>query len=284
MSNSYRAWLPEKFETHQEAVDRRDKLVATLAKGTAEDKALAKELKRCKKKKRCLSEACHICMRHYRIWLLRDGLMVLEGRKYWYACTIIPAGLRVPRGELASFDLKKHIEAVKKRLGRSPGLKDALVIGGVDFSLNTEDNDNPTWQPHLYLLIAGLPKKRMKAAVTEAFKGELTSSRPCRLTRVYGPRGALSYAYKALFWRRSGYGDIGSANTRNQPLKAPEQRELALFLDQYRVGDRLILRGMRRDGGRLRLLPGRRDWKAGNKKTQQNPKGNAQTRSLGGTW
>lgn len=254
MSNSYRALLPRKFETHQEAVKHRDKLVATLTKGTDEDKALAKNLRRCKRERRCQSEACPVCMRLFRKWLLREGLMVLEERRCWYACSIVPAGLRKPVGELANFDLENYVEAVKKRLERSSDLKDALVIGGVDFSLNTEDNGNPVWQPHLYLLIAGLPKKQLKDAVTEAFRGELTSRRPYRLTRVYGPRGALSYAYKALFGRRSGYRANGRANTRNLPLKSPQQREIASFLSGYRTGDRLILRGMRRDGKRLRLL------------------------------
>ena len=254
MSNSYRAWLPRKFEAHQEAVKRRGKLVATLAKGTGEDKALAEKLSNCSKGNRCQLEACPVCMRRFRKWLLREGLMVLEERRYWYACSIVPAGLRKPIGELANFDLEKHVEVVKKRLQRSSGLKDALVIGGVDFSLNTEDNGNPVWQPHLYLLIAGLPKKQLKDAVTEAFRGELTSSRPYRLTRVYGPRGALSYAYKAQFWRRSGYRANGRANTRNLPLRSPQQREIASFFGRYRTGYRLILRGMRRDGRRLRLL------------------------------
>ena len=254
MSNSYRAWLPRKFETQKEAVKRRDKLVATLAKGTGEDKTTARKLRRCKNKRRCQTEACPICMRPFRKWLLREGLMVLEERRYWYACSIVPADLRKPIGELANFDLENYVKAVKKRLERSSGLKDALVIGGVDFSLNTEDNANPVWQPHLYLLIAGLSKKQLKAGLTEVFKGETTSRRPYRLTRVYGPRGALSYAYKAQFWRRSGYTHNGRANTRNLPLKLPEQREITSFFERYRPGDRLILRGIRRDGGRLRLL------------------------------
>lgn len=259
MSNIYSAWLPEKFETHQEAVKRRDKLLATLAKGTDEDKALAKKRRRCKKTNRCLSEACPICMRYYRIRLLREGQMVLEEgrRRRWYACTIVPAGLRVPRGELASFDLENYVKTVRQKLRRS-GLKGALIIGGVDFSFNTKNNKDLHWQPHLYLLISTgrsrKSKQQIRRGIERVFEWEPTADSPYNSKRVYSPRGALTYAYKALFGRRSGYRANGRANTRNQPLKPPEQRELALFLDQYRVGDRLILRGMRRDGDRLRLL------------------------------
>jgi hypothetical protein len=268
MSKSYRAWLPRNFESAKQALKHRDKLVAALKNGTADAKALARKLTGCSKDNRCGSEACPICMRKFRIGLLREGLMVIEERRYWYACSIIPAGLSRPIGDLASFDLKKYREAVKKRLERSEELNGVVVIGGVDISLNTEDNNNPTWQPHLYLLVAGLPKKVLKAAITRAFEGEITARRPQRLRRVYGPRGALSYAYKARFWRRSGYQPPkGRKNTRFQALKPPELHELSLFLSMYRVGDRLILRGVRRDGSRFRILVCRRDRKARTRKT-----------------
>lgn len=264
MSNSYRAWLPHDFETHQEAVKRRDKLITTLTRSTGDDKALAKNLRRCKKERRCQIEACPICMRHFRIWLLREGQMVLEEgrRRRWYACTIVPAGLRVPPGELASFDPKKYVKKVQRKL-RYSRLKGALVIGGIDFSFNTKNNKDLHWQPHLYLLISTgrsrKSKEQIRRGLERVFEWEPTADKPYNSKRVYSPRGALSYAYKALFGRRSGYRANGRANTRDLPLKSPEQREIASFLSGYRPGDRLILRGMRRDGKRLRLLACRRD-------------------------
>jgi hypothetical protein len=59
----------------------------------------------------------------------------------------------------------------------------------------------------------------------------------------------ISYAYKAVFARRSAYIDAdGKSQTRGLPLKGPDNRELLQFLAQHKVGCRAILRGVRRNG------------------------------------
>jgi hypothetical protein len=62
----------------------------------------------------------------------------------------------------------------------------------------------------------------------------------------------VTYCYKALFKRRSGYTDSqGNHRTKDLPLKSNDLRQLLPFLAKYKVGARLILAGVRRNGQRL---------------------------------
>ena len=66
---------------------------------------------------------------------------------------------------------------------------------------------------------------------------------------------AVTYLFKAIFKRRSRYTNTnGQARTKSLPLKGQELRELLQFLDQHPVGERLILRGIRRNGRRLVII------------------------------
>jgi hypothetical protein len=78
---------------------------------------------------------------------------------------------------------------------------------------------------------------------------------PYKFDEVDDPSECVSYLFKAVFNRRSRYTDAnGHHSTRNQSLKGPELRELLLWLDQYPIPARLILRGIRRVGSRLVII------------------------------
>jgi hypothetical protein len=47
----------------------------------------------------------------------------------------------------------------------------------------------------------------------------------------------------------------GCRDTWEQPLKSSEIRELAVWLDQYRLADRYVLRGCRKQGQRIVINP-----------------------------
>ena len=65
------------------------------------------------------------------------------------------------------------------------------------------------------------------------------------------PSNCVTYLFKAIFKRRSRYTSANGHRTKSLPLKGPELRELLQFLDQQAVGERLVLRGIRRNGRRL---------------------------------
>jgi hypothetical protein len=70
---------------------------------------------------------------------------------------------------------------------------------------------------------------------------------------VSDPLEAITYTYKSVVQRRSGYKNSqGEHKTVPLPLKGPDLRELLPFLARYKAGARLILYGVRRDGKRLR--------------------------------
>jgi hypothetical protein len=121
--------------------------------------------------------------------------------------------------------------------------------------LNLQNNLVQHWQVHLYLLIEGKKTRTLKQAVKAAFPHEPTAPRPYRFRAVDDFAAAASYAYKAMFKRRSGYLKDGKPRTRALPLKSRDVLELLSWLDGYPVGARLVLRGVRRNGSPLQLQP-----------------------------
>jgi hypothetical protein len=161
----------------------------------------------------------------------------------------------VPVGALNQFDVPKEIKRLRTRLNRSTLLRHRLVIGALDISLNLEANKVQHWQVHLYLIVEGRDSRSLREAVRLALPPEPLAPRPYAFTTVTDVAGALSYAYKSTFRRRSHYVTDAGANSRQLPLKRKEQRELFAFLDKYPIGARLILRGVRRYGKRIKLQP-----------------------------
>jgi hypothetical protein len=71
---------------------------------------------------------------------------------------------------------------------------------------------------------------------------------------VNDPLNCVTYLFEAIFKRRSRYTNANGHRTKSLPLKGPELRELLQFLDRQSVGERLILRGIRRNGRRLVII------------------------------
>jgi len=151
-------------------------------------------------------------------------------------------------------ELKALGEMIDKRLERS-SLRRRIVIAGIDISLNLQDNNIIGWQLHLYMLIEGENTLRLREAIKAAFPPEPNAPIPYDLDEVNAPSNCVTYLLKAIFKRRSRYTNgNGQPRTRSLPLKGPELRELLQFLDQQSAGERLILRGIRRNGGHLVII------------------------------
>jgi hypothetical protein len=254
VSRTYRAYLPERFETVPEAAGRRTALIRHLGAYDDIGAALAKKLAACREGGRCRSGACPVCLRLCRIEVLREGLQVLESKPHWFRASIVPASVNAPLGDLNRSDLTMIVKTTRKRLERC--FPDGtVVIGGVDISLNTKDNANPTWQPHLYLLVEGELIADIIYRLRRAFPPEPSARRPYNFRQIISHRRPLTYCFKSVFVRRSEYQVDGRSRIKDQPLTGEQAAELALFLDHYPIGERLILKGVRRAGHRWRLVP-----------------------------
>jgi hypothetical protein len=211
----------------------------------------ARILRKCRRPCRCQTEACRVCMREFRIWWLGEAIKIIAQRAHWTRCSIIMKGLLVPYGQLASFDLDAAVKRIRKRLERAE-IRGRIVLGALDVSLNLEDSVIAGWQFHCYLIVEGENDAALQGAIKDAFAPEQTALAPYDFMEISNPLDVVTYAYKALFERRSGYKDSqGNHRTKHQPLKGADVRELLPFLAKHKVGARLILCGVRRNGQRL---------------------------------
>lgn len=248
-------FLPARFETFEEAKDRRATAKRALRRGNKPARQVRKSLAGCRKGCRCEAESCAVCLRRYRRNLFRAALPILKSRPHWTAASVIPAGLAIPYGTLNQIDVVKLVASFRRRLQRSLVLRHRLVFGAIDISLNLQNNTIQHWQLHLYLLIEGKKNRKLKNAVKAAFPKEPTAPCPYHFKKVTDFPEAASYVYKSVFNRRSGYRKNGAPRTWPLPLKPADLRELLPFLDRIPLGGRLLLHGLRRNGNPLRLQP-----------------------------
>ena len=245
---------PDKFETFSEAKERRATKIRILHKGKRPARKLATKLGKCRKGQRCESGACDVCVGRERLKLYRETRPIFAAHSDWTRASVIPAGFLIPVGKLSTVDLKVIVARINKRLERS-SLCNRIVIAGIDISLNLQDNVFVGWQLHLYMLIEGENTLRLQEAIKATFPPEPTAPIPHQFSSVSDPTKAITYLFKNIFNRRSRYTNAnGQACTKRLPLKGSDLRELLPFLDQYPIGARLILRGIRRNGSRLIVI------------------------------
>lgn len=158
------------------------------------------------------------------------------------------------------------MKSLQRRIQRSP-LKTRLIIGGIDVSWNTLNNEGGHWQGHIYALVSGTVSPQLERQIQRVFMPSPETYRPSSVEPV-DPTDrdffkCLTYSYKSLFNWRSSYHESrlkrdGSPriNRRTNPLPQAQLAELTDWLSRYSVGDRLILTGVRRlraSRGKIRL-------------------------------
>ena len=217
------------LETLEDAVRWRRDHRKKLKRGKKPQRRVARKLRQCRRSQRCGTEACRVCMREFRISWLGEAIKIIVQRPHWTRCSVITKGLLVPYNQLGNFDLDATVKRIRKRLERS-AIRNRLVLGALDISLNVENNMIAGWQWHLYLLIEGEKDPALQRAVKHAFPPEPTALVPYDLAEVADPLEVITYAYKALFERRSGYKDSrGNRHTTDQALKGPDLRTAAVI-------------------------------------------------------
>jgi hypothetical protein len=236
------------IESFEDALERRRIHRTKLKLGNKRQRRVALELNKCRRHHRCCTEACRVCLRHFRISWAGEAIKIVAQRPQWTRCSVISNGLLIPYGTLAGFDMNATIKRIRKRLERSK-IHGRIVLGGLDVSLNIESNVIAGWQFHIYLIVEGENDAVLQKAIKDVLPPEPTAHEPYDFLEVSDPLGAVTYLYKGVFKRRSGYNDAkGKHHTKDQPLKGPDLRELLPFLAGYKVGARLILSGVRRNG------------------------------------
>lgn len=251
---------PFRIETPRQAIARRSLLIGRLERrACSKSVQLAKRLKACSSSSECRSGACPVCVRKFRKTLLREGRRVLRRKKVVRVSWVPPGGI-ISFGELSSIDLARFAAKMLRALQRSlPPM--TVAIGGIDISLNVNENRDAAWQIHGYALvtlpaIGGRTSSDLRKALRRGLSLCDVAARPLHVSEVRSGDfdRVLSYAIKADFYRRSSYAYIrretgrSSRNTRPQALPADAAVQLALWLDRFPLGARLLLVGLRRYG------------------------------------
>ena len=217
------------LETFEDALQRRRLHRRKLELGNKRQRHAGKILRKCRRRHRCGTEACRICLREFRLWWLGEAIKVVAQRPEWTRCSVILDGLLVPYGNLQAFDVNIAVKRIRKRLERS-SIRRRVVLGALDVSLNIEANVNVGWQFHLYLLVEGPNDTTLQRAIKDALPPEPTALAPYDFQKVDDPLPAVTYMYKAMFKRGSGYENSqGNHQTKDQPLKGADLRELLPF-------------------------------------------------------
>jgi hypothetical protein len=239
------------IESFEDALGRRRIHRRKLELGRKRQRRVARALANCQRHHRCGTEACGVCLWDFRIAWVGEAIKIVAQRPQWTRCSVITSGLLIPYGRLTKFDMNAEVKRIRKRLARSE-LRDRIVLGAFDVSLNIENNQIIGWQFHLYLLVEGPNDMVLQQAIKDALPPEPTALAPYDFKEVNDPLDAVTYVYKGVFERRSGFiNSKGNHETKDQSLKGPDLRKLLPFLARYRVGSRLILRGVRRNGRHL---------------------------------
>lgn len=256
--------LPPGFETFDQAKSRRAKCIAHLRRSTTKGaRALARRLAACKSGSRCGSGACAVCMRKVRMRWTKVASRFLAKFPLVLAVAIIPKGSSRAAGALDTYDLLKairsHQRALQRWLDKANLPYKVVVIGGLDLSLNTWENADPTWFPHFHLLVGCMSASDGGRAARDAIQGAIAGAPVLRAfhSKVVSTdklAKATSYTLKSVFGRRSAFGRrnelAGKRKPRPawQPIRGQHLTELLVFLDAYRPLDRFLLKGVRREG------------------------------------
>ena len=199
-------------------------------------------------------------MREFRKWLVHAGISFIKqeapnfarknSKQKLITASLVSDKLKCDADELDGLSLKTIKDTFIHQLTRS-GLGHCVVLGGIDFSYNIEGKIlwPEHWQPHIYALVLGVSGKVFRENLAKFYPYADCILRPIVTKKVVSLPRPTSYILKSRFWKRSSYTSLlGKPATRIQTLKSINAAELAVYLDQTYIQDRLILRNIRRNG------------------------------------
>lgn len=236
--------LLPRFETWDGANRRRVLLTRRTKRRSGE--SVSPRFANCAKRARCNSGACICCMRFLRRWFGPATMSAVKLEVITFV-TIIDEIFCYAPNELCKFDPDLAKDRLSRKLLDS-GLDKMIIIGGIDFSFNTDGEGRwpDHWCPHFALLILGATPEEVTAALDPHFESSVRVPRPVKAKKVNDLLRLTTYLVKSTYSRRSSYlAKNGRYNTRDLPLKASQEHEITLFLDQFQPVDRLFLQNIR---------------------------------------
>lgn len=246
-----------RLESAEVAEERKWLIIRILrARGRVKYAALADKLAQCSLEQPCRSAACPACARTIRVRWTRNVAKLMTGRCFTFV-TIIPRNMRFRVSELSEANLERIWSRVRKTLYRH--FPDEAVFGAIDMEFREELDGEVYVQFHLHLNFSHTLNKEFKRKIKKCFAAEKTGMRryDFKSVREGTEREIASYPTKQYFPLKRAY-RIGN-RTKYRPLPPPAKytRRLIYFLDQYKVGQRLISKGFKRNGRRM-MQVGRR--------------------------
>lgn len=190
----------------------------------------------------------------YRRVLIGEALKLHRKFKSSLALHLVPAKWQRDVGSLHDFDVRRELNNLQQHLRRK--LKNhGTVILCVDFTVNIDSRrpDRSVFQPHLHGVAYGVKK-----ADLDFFRSRYKPDRdhgvetPVKIIDTNDPLRQISYILKMDFKRWKPTRDRVHPREPMPKLRAHEQRELLLYLDQYKFGDLELKHGVRWRGTKLK--------------------------------
>ena len=226
--------------------------------GKRRQRRAARVLAKCRKSHRCGTEVCRVCMRDFRVGWTGEAVKIVMQRPHWTRCCIITEGLLVRYGvSWPSSTLHAEIEAASQTHRPFRASRPRRSRRARYFTQHRE-------QRYRRLAIPPVPDRRRgerRASSSRRSRRHSHPNRPrsCRTTLRRSQHPLRGHYVRLQGGDQAALGPrlakTATDRTKDQPLKAADIRKLAPFLAKYKVGARLILSGVRRNGQRLVFTP-----------------------------
>jgi hypothetical protein len=237
----------KKFETLNQAHDRRRRLLRALPEFGEAGRALATRLRECGFFK-CRSAACPVCLRSFRRWWGSTlAAYMARDPEHWFTVTIVPSDL-FDVGHLHGFRWDRLKDRLRNQIARS-SISGAVILGGIDYNLLHFDDDRPPrWRPHLYFLANAGGEGLIESVFRRHYPSDEDTPRPVVVKRQRTDKKdfvtTATYTLKARFENRRPIMDRrNNADTETDELALRHQAELAILLDQQGFLGRIVRHG-----------------------------------------
>lgn len=220
--------IPEFWSLAKAKRERRKRISLLLASGREGDKAIAKELKGCTKKKRCHKPACPVCARlrqNEQYVALCRCINSATGHSW---LTIILTDERLPLGELTNLNydaLDRIKNSFRQQVRRLFTDRPFQAMGVLEIGY---DVANDVWEPHLHLICLGRTREQLKP-LKRYYHGKTDRGAAVRKTKNIKDKKGFAKVASYLAKFVTYYGPKGS----RQRLPEEPHNELVRYLDEY---------------------------------------------------
>jgi hypothetical protein len=205
---------------------------------------------------RICTEGCHFATRARRLREIESGVSLLQSHPGPILhATVVHPHMERPIGKLAGISLPKIRAWVARRLDQI-GMDGVIAMGSFEASVNRELDGEVFWAGEVQLVVAGLSKNELSAAlaISEKHRVLRPGQRCVHIQNVNNQGRQLGYALKRYVVERRAYLSGGRQSRRHLPPKPAHLVEWDTWLLGQPVGGRVITYGCRHEN--QTFLPG----------------------------